>query len=992
MCLARHLLVIVLVVALSACASAPDSAEQRLTDTPEPAPALDLPMPEQTRLLIRVQPEEFDALVDVGAPYLKALGAPAAAQASPVRYIVAGLLGQPRGWLPPFERQFEGLEEVSTALEAFDGSRAVVVALSTRGNEEHLRHLVAGVPPTGARSMFQGFSTRLFIPAADADQLRRQLEDFCEGPQRDCSQVQRIGTHADYAVVDSHSGPFGALRDEFEAGPVVDTWDGVDPDYGRRTTPAMRTFLGSQAAVSVYVRGEDLPVLGAFVGSIEAFQALHMATPQNRRRMMNRAFSIIGDILDIASPEVREFEDLAVAVGADANAGLFIESSRSFTRRGAELADGERATLQLVADAPREPILEVAWMKRAAADVELPRWMRRLAEDDDPAAGFVERFRMGGIWMYGVVLANYPRAFAAGARHLLASTSNLGYVGEPFELWNTLRAVYASLGWEADQAATFGAVPRGFVSIVAAPGSSWPQAINYAVAAARSAGIDVSLDTRKHGDHEVFELSFGEPHVSDIPIELSEGECEATLDLSGLAIQLEQAAMPGASLQAEVLEALQAAGTLRLGYRESSSGQVARLYMGPGSPGALAVPSSGVPLTQPEPQPECLQQMRWASREVLAAQNAAGSRAKLSGASQLDVMDPVAKCPEDERVAEERDWIRSRWMTYAGRALVQSGEWGRAAELLDEACEAGDESACDDVEAVRGMSSQVRLAAVSRVDASVEELAGGAMLTGKGLVTIALGVFMPARLNQVIAATDILRRSDEDALDGDLREFEALPTVRIEARRRGAVQAVTLIVDRSVSSALFGRVVDLIARRDLARLRREARLLGEPDVPDGPLWTAVAVQRKAEEAAEHELLFFGSARHLERSTRPQVVLDLHDEGIDVSVAGAAGDAIEGCPTDGPTICVTDAARVKEQIERAGRAEADEPIEVATLAQLYRLEALRAHLDEVHTGAAPVVVIHAEVDVPFDVLAQIHATMGRWADAHGWEARLVIVLD
>lgn len=986
----RRLLLAALVIALSACASAPDrAAEQGGLTEDTPAPEFSLPLPEHTRLLVRLQPEGIDGLIEAARPYVRAMGSELPEMGEPGPLAVwAAVVGARRV-------RYAGPEEASElaqGLEGFDKSRPIFIALSTRGNEEHLRHLKGAVPPVGTRSLFAGFSSRLFIPATDPDGLRARLAKLFEPSPTASPGVRRVATHAEYVVVDIHYDPLAVVRERLGVEPVELQWAASDRSYVERMTPALASFLRSEASVALYMRNEDLPEIGALMGSMEALQALESAAIDKRADLLTIGYALAGDVLRMASPEAREFEDMAVAMDADAAGGLHLEAHRTFTTLGATLAHAGEARPDLGVTASDEPVLDLSWSraKSSAPDqAPTPYWLARLVGDDAAGRKVMNLLRMGGVWPWVVALTNYPTAFEDGMERALGPQTN--FRAQRWQMWGCLVGMHANIGWTPEPTAPLAGVPDGSFSVVTQPGCRWERTLRGLANWLRGAlGAKVTIRVEEFDGMRRVDVLFGQASGRREVPQASAGTLDATLDLARLASHLERAP-PTNAVPPAVVEGLRAVGTLNMRHRLLSNGTVLQLELGQGVAPEMSSPVVHDELRQPATDPDCLREVRFVSRTVSEeiGRDDARQRRTLWTTLLGYIEEAMSTCaPGDDAVADELAWMHTRWSVYGGRQLARKAFWEPALDLFGDACKRGDQDGCAHADRAREIRAKVRPARVSRVDASLDDLQGElAFVTRQTIVWSHFNMLLagksydPLALEEVDDKADILRRRFP------IEPLEVGP---------GTVAAGIIPVDRGVSSTLVRRLVELMAQRNLESVRYASRFSELRHAMPAAAWTGFVVESAAAKPDALEVLVFGGRQHLEHMDRPHLDLDVSYDGIEVAIEGESVDAISGCPSDGPTVCVADAEQVRAQLEDAlGPADSDATHDWpddGALGALYRLEALRGRLDEAYDGPAPVVVIRAEVNLPFDALAQLHATVGRWADARGWEAPRVILLD
>lgn len=371
-------------------------------DQPQEQTPGQLPMPEETRLVLTVVPDEASS-------FLASMRGGVEVDEDPVDAMAVLLAALLDGQAPG--STLRSRPSLDTEQLGLDGSRPVVVAISTRGNGEHLRHLTNAVPPIGPDSLFRGFSWRLFVPT---DTPSTVVDAIDAGELGNSSMIQRTEDLDGYLVVDAHHDLHKAQADHmgFEL-PSIDY--AADEDYFRRQTPAAETFLAEPTALSVYLRGDDLPVWAALLASNDAHTALEMATVDQRQELLTQSMLTAAQLLQMAGDDVREYEDFAFGLHGDDADSLTIQLVQTHTALGEELAGSDDALLTL------DSQFNLKWTSPTVDDargIDAPQWMVELGDEPDSLQMLAETFRSSGRWAHVIPKALYPRAFDRGIDHL----------------------------------------------------------------------------------------------------------------------------------------------------------------------------------------------------------------------------------------------------------------------------------------------------------------------------------------------------------------------------------------------------------------------------------------------------------------------------------------------------------------------------------------------------------------------------------------------
>lgn len=272
---------------------------------------------------------------------------------------------------------------------------------------------------------------RYLFPADDPEQtaraLRNDLDDNAETAVTAGDHFVRLDVVEPLAASlhDQLSGP-DASPEDYDGNEMVERVEAaIDAQLDRavahrtpsgdlpRTTPALKAFEESDAPVAAYTRSDDLLVTMIGEMMVEARDAMEMATPENRHRLLSRWIAQSKNVLRAAPRAQFEHEDTALAVRLSDGGGLSVDAISTNTRRGREVASyiGDATRLDDI------PALEDDAADRSAPPTARLEWnfeFGALTDDLPPRIGLdsprrvADHLRGGGIWAYLQLLTPVP--------------------------------------------------------------------------------------------------------------------------------------------------------------------------------------------------------------------------------------------------------------------------------------------------------------------------------------------------------------------------------------------------------------------------------------------------------------------------------------------------------------------------------------------------------------------------------------------------------
>lgn len=1048
------LLLVGVFVFAAGCSATPDTPERGQLDGATES-LQQLPMPEQTRAVVHVTPDGADELSQLYSTADEEGRAPESDDqtVSPATRLVGWWLAHageavvpPRDWMDGIDYDESLAEHGSFA--GIDESRPIVVAVTTRGARASARYLRYRTVPVVYDAVVSRGALRVFVPAEEPIRLRRELRDYCEGTSPACRFVERFDVHGGYMVVDLHRSQWltgEALDLQRVSAPAL---DGTDPGYWEASTPAMGAFLDGDHDLAVYIRTRDIPLWGALAQTTEVVDALQMATPRNRARMFGRGMEISGQILKLSSPEVREYEDVALTVEADGrDRSATVDVVRSFTEHGAEISEPTPEMEGASRERDTDSVVDFAWSADGGAvgsELRRPGWATpfdELAGKDRPVVelprsdmsdpldvdfgpdAIYELFRNGGIPAYLTVMAGYPRANHRVVQDLIdpdgpvfgpvrsvqlqISRQNARRVADRLrddELWQGSASLtrLQILGELLDFFAI--RVPGG------SEGRQWEEFARQVTSAVfRQLDVDLELHVEPGDDETLIALLPEEATVDRIPDPVADGAAHLDIETDAIPepVRTELKEMAGLDHPAIPLSA--DPGPTRVRHAVFETGSATRARFGTGADVEPHKPSTDYEPRPVDVPPDCLRMARWLSPDFQDLAEMPG-RERVSVAAEVrGVVEKLrSDCENDEAARDELDWITDRWRVVEAVALAGDRRWEESVELFDAAC-SGFAPACLDGQRLGSKSEAMQLPRVERADGSVSAARGGPAFVGDDVAAWA-PMFWHGSL---LRAAGIDDRVDEANLyfqhfenDDDLRTLEwpettSAWTVDIDTTddRSGGARypVVRAPVGRGMSVRRLQAFFQNVQDQSIESQHRIPEYVDDYPLPDrAPLVATIVEADQTADSPNPEkeaVLLWGAEQHLDKTQRRPVQLRWTEEGIFIRSGDGRVEPLEGCPDDGPTICVD--GDISTPLEGWGDDGGDDVFErfedrfrFDRLAEA--LEAVAGVSDQPGESPAPVFVIEAVGDVPFGGLARLHAELGAWTEREFEVKPLVVV--
>ena len=918
---------------LAACSTTPDGPDDAAApiEVPEGGDVFEsslatLPMPLETHLLLRFDPQQADHLAETIAPLMGTDGM------NLTGTDLSG--GDVRNLLFQFFIQgpasyWGAVEEVD--LRGLDQSRPILVAVSSRGNENHLEYLEDGLLPLNINNHYRGLSWRLFLPAADLSQLQSDLES---GRLGDPFLIRHLQAHDDYLLVDIHYDYLMHFGERYglEVEPI---------DYGAhatgfwdRQTPAQAHFLLQDTAAGLYFKNESLATWAALSISADAFYALERATPDNRHRLLARGHMMAGDLLSLDGGDVREYEDISLNLTAAASTPLAGQVVRTYTATGAVLADQEHSVRTVTRQRLDDPLIDFIW--NDAGDlpeeaVDTPQWMAELLQQESPDSQLMELFRSTGSWPYYIFQASYPRAFLKG----LESFPMIGQLPGQMTNFDGVRFATGSLKWVTNDASPLGGDLRGHLVVRFHDTPALRRNINQMVGTMRDLTTEgLQLDEERLGDDLLYTVQLGQFESTTETVELDAGHLQFQIHTTQLEQALRNTPMSQHPQIATFLDLLTNLERGKLNYERTDQAVLGAFSFGDQPSPSVILPSTDFELAAPEVAPSgCLVAVRQQSHTILRN----FERLNAAEADQFieDNLEPLEEAAADCQgaQADRAQRIYGHWLLALGNQLVVYGDYQRASQLFEESCRFGSSAACEQQDSLTSLSDSVALAAV---DAARFEV----IKPDKFLPRLSREGFY-ALQSSLFSATTLRLLAIEDDEDFGHKVAGPMPPGLVETTPGQGLGAFLVSIDPEVSAQMARSILQANSYRDHWELQNALSSTGL-SLERGPIWVGFAV----DDGAQHD-----AAERDDR--RLPVILMLPHERL------------REIPSQEVTITV-----------------GDDPSQIDVDGQSVELTDLGAHLDGLSFRRPPAFLVAIDGDLTFQQLVDLHTALDAWyADNH-----------
>lgn len=788
----------------------------------------------------------------------------------------------------------------SISFDALDAMRPFYLAFSERGNVRQLRRIRYGYPFAGPDALRRGVAARLLLPSDRPERLADAVRSHCDAETDDrwmagaCGATVGIRPRRSFVEVELR---YGAGAEGAENGGAIESESYERGGLPERWTPAAEAFFGRSAAIAAYAESADFWKLGVLIRRSELLEILDGASEELRGAHFATLVEGLYRQAATAASGVTETEDVAVL--QTARDGVAVDVVRTYTDRGARVAEAGALEAKLPAVGVEEPQIAFEWAVDAAGALDragmppvLERFFVRNKHRRSGLLQRLQRMELGPGGLVGLAL-EAPGGVAAAAAQ---SAPKVQYDGaNALRRAVGLRAVRAAFRVRPDRESTFGIVPVGGLALELSARSNLDAVIEGAVGLARAAGLSVQRETERSGGTVRMRVAVGrsmdifgdETAVSGVPTgRIDLDAIRVRIDRSGV----EEHLLPKGVREADDLETLE----LRSDANRAANGIRVRAGRGGGAP--FAVPAASVePEAVAEP-PDCFRRAARTSREVAAA--------TVSGAGETSIPDLFAyrrhvprlgalegDCTEAELPSALTGALGRHWYRY-GRALEASGFWSEGLRRLERACRRGVERSCSARDRLAERVDDLELLDVGRAVPLEGNLRAGALIaTAEGLTAGRREVLSSAELAAAGGGLD-------DAAVSEIAGETGSDSIRIN---RDPLRVVPVAVDRALSAGALGRVTRLAGRV------AEEAAHADGTVPSGAVvWVG---QRPPERVVGEPTLEGLPVRHLESVDPNQrqraIRAVVSRRGWTLHDADGPVEPVDGCPDDGPTVCLRD---------------------------------------------------------------------------------------
>lgn len=232
----------------------------------------------------------------------------------------------------------------------YDGSSApdgtVWMTAYVAGGEPAVRAASVGTTWLPSAEDPQAFVVRALVPSAEPEKTATKLENAL-GEDR-AAESFHVEPHGHFVLVD-----VATVRHDLKGDPPSTLWKKAAKAAAGRQTPALEQFWASDAPLGLYWRTQPLHDFGVAEVAFDAGEASRMATPENRLQMKSSGASTMLGLELIGPPAQRELEDVAVLVHAQGDQGLGADIIATRTAHGRAVFEASAAGVDLAKINPK---------------------------------------------------------------------------------------------------------------------------------------------------------------------------------------------------------------------------------------------------------------------------------------------------------------------------------------------------------------------------------------------------------------------------------------------------------------------------------------------------------------------------------------------------------------------------------------------------------------------------------------------------------------
>jgi hypothetical protein len=222
-------------------------------------------------------------------------------------------------------------------LEHLDGERSVWLTSDIIDADATLRAASMGLTWLPESDYPAGYVARLVIPVTDAQAAAESARSALKPPRP--FETTRVVAHTGHIQID-------AVASEASAEAVWERLDAASAP-APRATPALLAFLDDSAPLALYGRTAALRQYGTAQLAYDVSRAAERATPENLMRIHAMGASSMLNQHKMAPASEREFEDVAVIGRSAGDAGIAMEAVATRTALGRALQEASGADISL---------------------------------------------------------------------------------------------------------------------------------------------------------------------------------------------------------------------------------------------------------------------------------------------------------------------------------------------------------------------------------------------------------------------------------------------------------------------------------------------------------------------------------------------------------------------------------------------------------------------------------------------------------------------
>ncbi|MFB6351241.1 MAG: hypothetical protein ABEN55_08570, partial [Bradymonadaceae bacterium] len=437
----------------------------------------------------------------------------------------------------------------------------------------------------------------------------------------------------------------------------------------------------------------------------------------------------------------------------------------------------------------------------------------------------------------------------------------------------------------------------------------------------------------------------------------------------------------------------------------TTGGRGLRIRLGSEERQSFSIPAADVDLARPSAPPPCVRRALAAARRLLLE----GGGRDLDVGAYTEALPKLVRgakaCAGEPAWAERLNGVAAAQLVRFGDAKATIGEWDEAKSQFAKACEFGAEEACRRAEKAAERAERLQLPEVGHTETLRGSVPESVLEVNRDGLRV--GGDSIASLEQLSSGTDsgtsVIAAMEKQAGpvrmttmhgNGITMPVAAETSLRVRHIQALARQAFETTLPRSSAGRNRSRYAKV--KRERSRKTQSVVFFvkdpgGQRFRHSGPNYLAIRREKPTGSSADDQSLGLS------------VTVTL--EGFQVRTQEGTVDSIEGCPDDGPTVCLRDnSPAIEQRLTRYDKVDARDDNAAAREAasavagafpyhRLYRvlIDLHERHVDEGNYRTP--VRLSVDEKLPFEVLAKTIATAARrrW-NVEGYESAGALFAD